>query len=342
MKAGVYKQLKEYGELTFETHILNLAKKPDLPDPRFSDILKDLDSIKALPSNPAYPEDITPIIAENIDLVTLSKLHDRITSPASVSDKIRQRIESHHGFYLTGSDIVQDEKRTTCPFCEQEIVAADTISIIDSYIEYFSDDEEKHKSELRRFYEMLKSKQGEVENIEKQFARQKTRYDELKRFVPSKKDTEIGDPEKKIEKVLEIISTHKSVIDQKKNNLSVMTPLLSNDLLEVIGTINRSVESNNSNSGDLRSAISRADHERRSLQRTGCSVFSQEFAIRYWGKVDNIKKLTEDTRTKARDLDKLESSSPSAKARVRVAKTFEQLLGFSSTESTCLIRNFLS
>ena len=326
VKAGVYKQLKEYRELVLETNILNLTEKPDLSDASFSDILKDLDSLKALPSDPAYPEDIRPVMAENIDLVTLRALLERITSPASVSDEIRRRIESHHEFYQVGTDIVRNEERTTCPFCDQDIVAADPKSIIDSYIEYFSDEEEKHKSELRRIYGILNGKKRELENTEKQIARQKTRYDELKLFVPSRKDTEINYPEIELERLREIISSYKSAIDQKSTNLSAPISLPSHDLLEVIEIVNKTVENNNSNSGDLRSAISKADYERRSLQRTACSVFSQEFAIRYWEKVDGIKKLARDMKTKARDLEKLESLGPSAKARVRVAKTFERLL----------------
>ena len=326
VKAGVYKQLKEYKELDFETQILNSTKKPNLPDPRFSDILRDLDSLKAIPSDPAYPEDITPIMTENIDFVALRATLERITSPSSVSDEIRQRIESHHEFYQAGTNIVQNEDRATCPFCDQDIVAADPKSIIDSYIEYFSDEEEKHKSELRTCYGTLKSKERDVKHLERQISRQKTRYDELKRFVPSRKDTEINDSEKALQRVCEVISSYKSVIDQKHKNLSARFSLPSDDLLEVIGTINRTVESNNTNSSDLRSAVSRADHERRSLQRTACSVFGQEFAIRNWGKIENIKKLADDARTKARDLAALESLSPSAEARVRVAKTFERLL----------------
>ena len=118
----------------------------------------------------------------------------------------------------------------------------------------------------------------------------------------------------------------KSVIDQKRENLSVMITLPNFDLLEHIARINGAAESNNSKSADLTTAISRADHERRSLQRTACTVFGQEFAIRNWDKIDSIMKLTDDTNTKARELEKLESLSPSGEAKVRVAKTFERLL----------------
>ena len=326
MNAGIYKHLREYKALNFETHVMHLTNKPDLPHRSLGDILNDLDALKALPSDPAYPEEIRAISPDKIDTAALDTCLKKITSPSSVSEEIRQRIELHHVFFKAGTTIVQDEKRATCPFCEQGIQASNPKSIVDAYIAYFADEEERHKSELRKFGGILKDKEAEFAGIERPIARQKTRYDALKRFVPSMKDTEFDKYEKKIEKVHETISSYKSVIEQKATSLSRKYALPSDDLVEAIATINEAIQSNNSISNKLRIAVSRADEERRSLQRKACSVFSREFAIRHWDEIENIRTLRGAVRDKANDLSALESSGPSTDARVRVAKTFELLL----------------
>lgn len=326
VKAAIHKQLKEYKELGIETQVMRLTKKPDSPLPSFGEILNDLDSLKALPSDPAYPEEISLISQYNIDTAALVTCLKKITSPASMSEKIRQRIALHNDFYKTGTRIVQDEERETCPFCEQGILASDPKSIIDSYIAYFADEEEKHKSELRGFFALLQRMEEEVAQVEGQIARQKSRFDLLKRFVPSMKDREFDDCDKKIEKVRETISAYKDVIQQKARNLSLKSVLPSDDLVEAIAATNGIIESNNSISNNLKYAVSRSDQERKSLQRRACSVFSQEFAIRYWDEIKNIRSLRGVVRDKASDLATLESASPSTDAKVRVAQTFELLL----------------
>ena len=62
------------------------------------------------------------------------------------------------------------------------------------------------------------------------------------------------------------------------------------------------------------------------MQRRACSVFSQEFAIRYWGEIKSIQNLRSVVRDKSSALATLESASPSTDAKVRVAQTFELLL----------------
>lgn len=325
-KASIHKQLKEYKELNFEVQVMRLTEKPDFPLPSFGDTLNDLDSLKALPSDPVYPEAIGLFSQDNIDTAALDTCLKKITSSASVSEEIRRRIELHNDFYKTGITIVQDEKRETCPFCEQGILASDPKSIIDSYIVYFADEEEKHKSELRRFYVSLQEMEAEVARIERQTAQSKTRFDALKRFVPSMKDREFDDCDKRIEKVRETISAYKDVIQQKAKNLSLKSVLPSNDLVDAIAATNRTIESNNSVLNELKYAVSRSDQERKSLQRRACSIFIQEFAIRYWDEIKDLRSLRSVVSDKAIDLATLEKASPSTEAKVRVAQTFELLL----------------
>ncbi len=185
-KAGVRKQLKEYDALSFEGLLAKYPEKPEPAEKSFADILKGLDSLKAIPAEPAYPKAVDIIGLEDIDLSALSESLNKVTSPSSVSEAIKNKIDAHRDFFKTGVDIVDQEHRTSCPFCEQGITATDPKAVIDAYVEYFSDEEAKHKSGLRRFSGALINKEKQLVETETKLARQKTRYDALKVYLPSR------------------------------------------------------------------------------------------------------------------------------------------------------------
>lgn len=325
-KAGINKQLREYKALDFPSLIEGVVEKPATPEPSFADILKDLDSLKSLPSEPAYPSQVTLGRTDEIDLATLNSSLARVTSPSSVSETIKRKIEAHHEFYATGVEIVEQEDRSTCPFCEQGIKGIDPKSVIDSYMAYFSDEEEKHRAELRVFFRALQSKEEDLDRNESDMARQKTRYDGLKRYVPSKKDTDLDDSEVAIQSAREAISSLKKVIEEKAQALSVVHSSAESGLIDRIAALNKIIEASNTKAQELANAVEKADEERKTLQRSACSVFGTEFVMSRWIEIEALKLLQGDTKVKAGELSTLEKSNPSTKARDRVAETFELLL----------------
>ena len=325
-KAGINKQLREYKALSLESLLERFAEMPEPPEQCFADILKDLDSLKAIPAEPVYPDILGLIRSDDIELVSLEASLQRVTSPSSVSEEIKKKIDTHHGFYQTGAKIIQDEHRTTCPLCEQGITAPDPKAIIDAYIAYFDDEEEKHKAELREFFRKLNQKEAELTDAETQVARQKSRFDTLKRFVPSRKDTEINDGELQFKEVQTVITSIKNTIQEKAGALSTSHPLPSVDLTACITGINKVIEENNIKISELNRAVEKSDEERKALQRKACEVFDSEFSISNWSDIVALRTLKEATKIRQDELTALEKSSPSTDARVRVAETFELLL----------------
>jgi len=325
-KAGIRQQLRDYRTLNFEGLLEEYPEKPNPPDKSFSDILRDLDNLKAIPAEPIYPRTVKPVETEDIDLAALTGSLQLITSPSSVSETIKKKIDAHHSFYETGVAIVKDEHRETCPFCEQGITAADPQAIIDAYVDYFSDEEEKHKSELRRYCGGLKRKDEALTLIETQLSQQRSHYDALKRYVPSKKDIDLSDAEGAIELARAAITAIRGVIEQKADALSAVHSPPEEDLAARITDLNRVIEDNNDKVEDLNRAVERSDDERKILQRTACAVFECEFAIRNWTEIEALRALKDVAKTKADELAALEKSSPSTDARSRVADTFELLL----------------
>ena len=325
-KAGVRKQLKEYAALSFQGLFENYLVEPAPPDQSFADILKDLDNLKAVPAEPVYPQTVDIVGTEDIDLEALAESIQRTTSPSSVSEAIKKKIDAHHNFIGSGVDIVKDEHRETCPFCEQDITAPDPKAIIDAYVGYFSDEEEKHKSELRRYLGYLNRKEDALTQIETQLTRQLSHYDALKRYLPSKKDTNISDVEGAIKLTRAAITATKGVIEHKMGALSVEHSLPEEDLTTRIADLNKIIEDNNAKVIDLNRAVEKSDDERKTLQRKACAVFEREFAIRNWIEIESLRAIKDLAKTKAGELAALEKSNPSTDARARVADTFELLL----------------
>ncbi|ARE81518.1 AAA domain protein [Roseovarius mucosus] len=325
-KAGVRKQLKEYSSLNFDGLLTTYLEKPEAPEKTFAAILKDLDALKSIPAEPLYPEALNSIGLEDLNLAALANSLYKITSPSSVSESLKQKIETHRDFYKTGVEIIDHKHLNSCPFCEQSIAAPDPRAIIDAYVEYFSDEEAKHKTELHSFYRALSFKEKQLSETETQLTRQKSRYDALKVYLPSMKYTSLADSADVIKLAVETISSIKSVIDSKAKNLGVVASLPKDKLGARIDALNQAIEDNNTSVETLARAVAKSDDERKKSQRQACSVFAQEFAISHWPDIEAFRKLANDKRDKATALVALEKSSPSTDARVRVADTFELLL----------------
>lgn len=325
-KAGVNKQLLEYKALSLDGLLERYADKPNPPEQSFADILRSLDSLKAIPAEPSYPASVSLVRDDDFDLGAFEATLKQVTSPSSVSDDIKKKIDTHHDFFQTGAKIVRDNRLSNCPFCEQGITDLGPKAIIDAYIAYFEDEEEKHKGELRRLSSKLNQEEAELTAAETQIARQKSRYDDLKRFVPSKKDTALDDGEEKFTAARAVIGSINNAVQVKTGMLSAPHTLPSGDLAALIANINKTIEANNEKASELKNAVEKSDEERKALQRNACEVFDREFAFANWSAVEALRTFREELKGKRGDLTALEKSSPSTDARVRVAETFVLLL----------------
>ncbi|MFA5593230.1 MAG: AAA family ATPase [Micavibrio sp.] len=325
-KASINKQLKEYKALSLDILLRHYIEKPVPPEQAFAEILTDLDSLKSIPAEPSYPDTLDLMRSDDIDLGELTVSLQRVTSPSSVSEGIKKKIDTHHSFYEIGAKIIQDDHCSTCPFCEQGITSPDPKAVIDAYISYFNDEEEKHKAELREFFRKFNQKNTELKEAEAKLAKQKSRYDTLKRFVPSKKSIEIDDGETEFKELRATIIDIKEAIQKKAGALSSPHLLPSGNVSTNITNINKVIEDNNTKVLELNEAVKKSDEERKFLQRKACEVFDRGFAISHWPDIESLRRIEDDIKDKKEELKVLEKSNPSTNARDRVAETFELLL----------------
>lgn len=169
-KALVNTNLKDYRDLSLEELLESAKAKPRRnPASSLSEFVKKLDKLKSLPSTPILPTEIAHLDVAPFDLSALKVALSRVTSPSAVSDEIKRKIDAHRDFYNIGVKLAQDHDR--CPFCDQSTVGADPKAIIDAYVRYFEDEEERHKTELRRRYSILKQAVTNLDDAERRFRR---------------------------------------------------------------------------------------------------------------------------------------------------------------------------
>ena len=325
-KAGVRRQLREFGALSLEGMLGKYPEEPKPPEKSFGDILRDLDSLKSIPAEPVYPQAVDAVGLDNVDLMAIADSLSRVTSPSSISQEIKRKIDAHRDFFRTGVEIIDQEHLSSCPFCEQAITAPDPKSIIDAYVQYFSDEEAKHKLELRGFCAALDKKERQLTEVEGRLTQQGSRFDTLRVYLPSMNATSLIQCKDAINAAVAAISSLRGRIEDKANSLGASAAPPGDDIAARISAIDRLILKNNNSVEALSRAVSKSDEERRNLQRQACFAFEREFAISRWSDIVKLSALRQNSKDKADELADLERSSPSTDARERVAATFEFLL----------------
>lgn len=325
-KAKVNRKLKDYKDLSLEDVLSKYPDKPDAPEQSFAGILKDLDSLKSIPAERTNPKSVNAIRIDDIDFEAIKESLNKITSPSTVSETIKQEIRTHHAFFETGTKLVTEHDADICPYCKQGIKNSPAVSTIENYIKYFQDEEAQHKSELRRYEKKLDDKEKEITLLSQAIARQKNQFDALKNYISSQRTTQLADCETEINQARTIINRFKKVIEVKANAIDQEANLPSDNLNESIQNLATVVEGNNAKVEALRIALERTDNERLRLQRCACAIFALEFFRDHWGKIEHIAKLRAALKTKSDELAVQQKANPKKDAKERVAETFERLL----------------
>ena len=325
-KAAINKQLKDYRELVLTAILQAHSAKPDKPEKGLSELVKDLDTLKSIPSEPNYPSNVQALAIDQFDIAEVRDQLARVTSPSSVSSEIKAKIDSHHEFIKTGAELVKENNLVECPFCEQSITGSDPKIVIDTYIKYFEDEEENHKSALDDILRKSATIQSNLINTKLALAEQRTLYDKLKALIPSQREQTLQSSNQALDDLEQVFSDIDKVIKQKKTSLESTLFAPTADLGQRVLALGKIIDSNNNLSEKLRRAIEKADDERKTLQRRACHTFGIEFLHNNWKDIEALQSLADRLKTERQQLTDLERSGPFMKARERVADTFDILL----------------
>ena len=326
VKSGVSKSLRDFRSLEINSWLDESSKKPVSESLTLIEIDIDLKTLKEIPDQPIYPATIEGCSPDHISLLDVGLDLKKITSPSSVAEDLKKKIERDQDFIKEGARIIKRDCATVCPFCSQDITKQRPKETIEAYLEYFADEEQKHKEDLRGHFRRIAAFETWLKEFSAAQMRQKLTYDDLKRHVPSKKDSALRTFDEHLEKLRLGLKLIKEVIVSKAESLSKVMTLPDIDLLLDISELNDAIDESNSLALDLKKAVERSDEERKGLQRQACSTFMTEFLLENWGAVDSIKARRLGLKSIVEEIAALEKVSPSKSARDRVADTFELLL----------------
>lgn len=322
--AGVNKALRDYKHVTFD--LLREKALPEPPARSCAQLLTDLDAVRGIPDHPTYPAEVHWMNVDGFDANELKKSLTRRTSLSSVAAEIKAKIEKQPDFYRIGTSIYEPENET-CPLCEQELRTAEAKALIASLVEYFSDEEESHKQELRNLQGKIERQQKALASLKVSAEKQVAEFDSLKTHLPSKNKETIHAPLDRIARMQSELGEALQRVRAKFNELSVSLDWDSSNYDSEEQILLTALDLNNTTVSSLNESIRLSDAERISLHRKICKVFGDEFLIDHWRDFESLRTLAIDEKEKAAHLARLQRLMPATDAKTRVAETFELLLG---------------
>ena len=325
-KAKVSKQLGDYKALTLDEVLQANEEKPTAAPNSLSAIIDQLDKLKAIPAEPDYPQAATGLDLQRVEVTGISQLLGEAVSPSTVADVFKQKVEAHHSFYEAGVARVTEHDLDSCPFCEQSITAGEPKTLIDNFVEYFNDAEEKHRRALKEQAINIQDARKTIDRIETVLARQRGKFDMLKGFVPSQSTKSLEVPDEELQSIRDDLGAIEVSLNAKLKATALPLSLGEQHLEVNLGQLNELIARNNDVCADLQGAVAKADNERRKLQRDACSVFGLEFVIEHWTSIETLRGLDQKLTELQQQLAELEKSGPSKQAKDRVADTFVLLL----------------
>lgn len=325
-KAKVSKQLRDYKALTLDAVREANVEKPIAPSKALSAIIDQLDKLKAIPAEPDYPSEATGLDMQRVQVSAVSQLLSEAVSPSTVADSFKQKVEAHHSFYEAGVARVTEGSLDNCPFCEQPITAGEPKALIDNFVAYFNDAEEKHRRALKEQVKNIQDARKEIDGIETVLARQRDRFDKLKSFIPSQSTKSLKLPDGELQSIRDDLDAIEASLNIKQREIALPVSLGEQRLEANLGQLNELIAHNNGICADLQSAVAKAEDERLKLQRNACSVLGLEFAMEHWTSIETLRSKDQDRTELQQKLAELEKSGQSERAKDRVADTFVLLL----------------
>lgn len=324
----IKKNLREYVNLKFDRICEEFASTNKIKTSDFSTVKKELDSLKSLPSTEiSLLETPFTIKIEKFLRESQSYLY-QITSPASIAADIKEKIDRKHRLIEEGLQILDAQGLQTCPFCEQDIDGDETSRLIQSYIKYFQDEENRHKRKLEALVLEAHAISDSLNQLFPFYASLELNFEKAKSFLPSQRHKTLWPIDEKISKILKLVETLNLSFSEKIDDLSRPIEFNPSELNEMIEDLSKSIEYNNDQAKILRTAIENFDEERIQIHRRLCAEWEKKFVLEHSVQLQTLSDHRHNFILKQKLYFELEAENPPSKARDLVAKTFVMMLQF--------------
>lgn len=326
-KANIRAALTEYKNLNLGSLLASHAVEPEVSKYASSQLLGELDKLKSLPSEIVHPEEV---VAFTVDLEFLDEIKQalsRITSPATVAEQVKNKIETDVDFFKRGAFLYQKTLEEHCPFCDQNLASQDAKDLLDAYISYFNDEEQKHKEQLGNLSSGIERIRQSVLQLELRLKKRKILFDELRAYIPSKKGSNLTDCSEDIEKLGAELDSIAQFLQEKYKDPSKSLNLSSSQLDAILMVFQTKILQNNKLAVELSVSANSTDKERKNIQRVLCKNFEIDFARKNWALIEQVREFQSKILEKEVEKQELLKGQIPEAAKERVADTFEVLLG---------------
>ncbi|PHQ96553.1 MAG: hypothetical protein COB39_11880 [Marinosulfonomonas sp.] len=188
---AINRQLGTFKNLNADLYFSDTPYDADEDGNKLNEFLDQYNKFKSRPSDPDLPSDL---IFTGLGLASdeIGQVLQKVTSPSSVAEEFKVKINADLDFYKTGLGIY-DRNPDECPFCTQDMASV-AIEAIERYQSYFNDAEAKEQEKLRGFADQIQEAKRAIQQWETNSLREKDRFDQLKQFFPSFAEKEGGCP----------------------------------------------------------------------------------------------------------------------------------------------------
>lgn len=210
----ISKNINEYKAVNFENIISGVIV---FEDESFAS-LKDMNN--QLKSMPDDIDDISPNLHYTIDSSALND-DERLLLNAYSRSVLHQdfinEVKTKQGFIEAGIKLYDSDKKH-CPFCKQKLDDK-ALEIISMYNQYIDDSESKIIKEINEQISRLKRIKTDIEEQYKKFNDINTKFNDLKKYLPSFEKVELNIPENN-DTVLAVIDELIDMFNTKKNDIT--------------------------------------------------------------------------------------------------------------------------
>lgn len=237
---------------------------------------------------------------------------------STIAEDFKNKVISKQDFIQLGLKELPEQlgENDQCPFCEQ-LLKSEAISLIDKYNEYLNDSEAKVNAEIKRLKILLTLLQKELSEDNSQFLKVKDKFDSVKKFLPTEKETDltappnVNDLSSAFDNLNQFLERKMSNIDQviKEIEFQSHTNLISehlNELDENESNNNLKVERVNNKKNDVSS-------EKLYLNRRLCKATYLLLQEEQKEVIETIKELIREKRAREEEIANKESQEKVSK-----------------------------
>ncbi|MBO7043089.1 AAA family ATPase [bacterium] len=265
-ECDISSKTNEYKNITFET-IINFNKQ-SIHD-QYETYKTQYKTLKTFPSN---IDNILPIKKEFYikNFQNFENLFQKEYTLNNFSKEFRDKIQGKFEFVKSGTELLNQNNKLNCPFCEQEM-NDNAIKLIDEYNKFLHDEQTTIIEELKSFSNELKNIKELYLNFLLDCSKTENLIIEISNYFPSLKNKKFFKFENK-ENLDTIIDNLLQLTNKKGNNISE-----SIDIHEDITKLNNFskdfeniINKNNGLIEEINESVSKKDKEKLTIKKNIC------------------------------------------------------------------------